>query len=109
MRGGGGVSWVVDVLFSQDKVLQRCVEQIIDDIGPGQGFNSASWSRTAWRGSGGAVLRRDHVTRTARIGNPEHYFYEPVAVTLALVFMRQSTKAFGRISCGFLREGALRP
>ena len=54
------------------------------------GFNSASWSSTAWRGSGGAVLRRDHVARAPRIGNPGQYFYEPVAETLlALVFMRQ--------------------
>ena len=30
-------------------------------------------------GSGDAVLRRERASRAARIGNPGHYFYEPVA------------------------------
>ena len=60
-------------------------------------------------GSGGAVLRRDRAARAVSVGNPGHYFYEPVAVTLAFVFMRQSTKAVGRIYCGFPLVGVLGP
>ena len=64
--GRGGRGWGVDVfkVFSQNMVLQRFVEQIIDDL---DRFNSASRSRTSkrptsevWRGSGGAVLLHDH-------------------------------------------------
>ena len=40
-------------------------------------------------------------------GNPGHDFFELVAVTLATLFMQQSTEASGRISCGLLREGVL--
>ena len=55
-------------VFSSDMVLQRLAEQIIEDVDEEEiskvfsqgkaGFNSASWSGTAMRGSGGAVLRR---------------------------------------------------
>ena len=54
----GGVAVEVVKVFSMDRVLQRLAEQIIeDDILGRAGFNSASWSRTARRASGGAVLR----------------------------------------------------
>ena len=52
------------MVFSQDKGLQRLVEQIVVDF-----FfvldrvqQRASWSRTTWRGSGGAVLQRDRLS-----------------------------------------------
>ena len=61
------------MVLSQDKVLQRFVEQIIDDDKVGWAwFNSVSWSRTSkrpaevWRESGGAVLRRDAAPGRAR-------------------------------------------
>ena len=64
--------------------------------------NASRLSRAVWRRSGGAVLRRGQAARVVRTGNPGQCFYELVAVPLlALVFMRQSTKAFGRISCVF--------
>ena len=40
------------MVYSQDKVRQRFVEQIMEDvIIVGTGFNSASWSRISTRGS----------------------------------------------------------
>ena len=110
-----GVSVEVFAVLSQDKVLQRFVEQIIDDDKVVlAGFNSVSWSRTSkrpaskvCRGSGGAVLRRGHLARAVSPGNPDFTSTSSLFwLTLALVFMRQSLEAFGRISCGFLRESA---
>ena len=47
--------------------------------------------------------------RAVHTENPVTLFLRaPVLATLAAVFMRQSTLAFGRISCLFLREGELR-
>ena len=113
--GGGGVSVEVFKVFSLDKILQRLVEQIIqDDSWVGTGVNSASWSRTSWRtasvlrGSGGAVFRRVEA-RALLTWKPGHCFFEPVAETLlALVFTCLSTDAFGKISCAVLLcEGVL--
>ena len=68
MQEAGGVSVVVHMILSQDKVLQRFVEQIIDDSRwAWTGFNSASWSRPSKRGSGGAALRRDQFARAVKI------------------------------------------
>ena len=55
-----GVTVEVFKVFFLDGVLQRFVEQVVEDgIFVGKtGFNNASWSRTSMRGSGGAVLRR---------------------------------------------------
>ena len=67
------------MVLSQNKVLQRFVEQIVDDLcWAWTGFNSASRSRTSsaprlsravWRGSSGAVLRREHVAHAVSFGN----------------------------------------
>ena len=103
-RGGGGGGWRLRgglQGFLPGQVLQRLAEQIIDDVEEA-GFNSASCGRTSKRGSGGAVLRRGEALAvvTWKIG---HHFCELHCIlqSLALVFMRQSTEAFGRISCVF--------
>ena len=80
-------------MFYLDRVLQRVVEQIIDDDMVGwAGFKIALWSRTSWRWSGGAVLRRDAAPGRARAvltWKFGHCFYELLFwQTLALVFMR---------------------
>ena len=110
-RGGeGGGGQIVIKVFKVSPL--RLVEQIIEDVGTEEVFkvfSLACETNSVRCGSGGAVLRRDCVACGFSVGNPGHYFYEPVAVTLAFVFMRQSTKAFGRISCGFLCEGVLGP
>ena len=50
------------MFLSQDPVLQRFVKEIIvDSFYAWTGFNSASWSRTTWHGSGG---RRDRFLRS---------------------------------------------
>ena len=68
---GGGLAEMRRLAFPggrrgvlQDKVLQRHVEQIIVDFsGLERVQQRASWSRTTERGSGGAVLRRDRLSR----------------------------------------------
>ena len=111
--GGAGAAVGLQVLLPQ-QFLQRFVEQIIEDAGTEEvfkvfsegkvgGFISASWSRTTLRGSGSAVLRRDRA-RAVLTWKPEHFSTSPPSVSgspLALVFLRQTTKPFGRISCGF--------
>ena len=95
-------------VFYLDRVLQRLVEQIIEAHMVGKaGFNSASWSRTSERGSGGEVLRRDRALGLARAvlnWKLGHYFFVSLFwQTLFLVFMRQSTQAFENF-IRFLRE-----
>ena len=78
------------------------------------GFNSSLWSRTtrrpascscaAWRGSGGAVLRREEALTLSPL---ETWTLFRLCQTLALVFIRQSMNAFGRISCVFHVKVAL--
>ena len=66
---GGGVgrlpcvSFLVVVMFSQDRFCQRLVEQInVDFLGLDRAQQCASLSRTMWRESGGPVLRRDRLS-----------------------------------------------
>ena len=61
-RGGGGASWVVVVVFSQDKASFCGADHRLQRAWTG--FNNASWSSTAWRGSGGDPPR----SRTASLG-----------------------------------------
>ena len=79
--------------FLQDRVLQRFVEQNFEPL--------CVVLVEVWRGSVGAVLRRDQVRSLCLTWKPGHYFHELLfLLTFALVFIRQSTEAFGRISCG---------
>ena len=87
--------------FLPRQVLERLVEQTMGDeeeifkvsFQDRVGFNSASWSRTAKRGSGGAVLRRDAApgrSRAVLTWKFGHYFYELLFwQALAFVYMRQ--------------------
>ena len=76
----------------------------LQDFFPGQGGGSTAplWGRTAKRGSGGDVLRRDAAPGRARAVftcKYGHYFNELLFwQTLALVFMRQLRKAFRTVS-----------
>ena len=77
------------------QVLQHFAEQTIEDVARRKssrssprarwGFNSASWSRTALRGSGGAGLRRERA-RAVLTRKPWHFLRAPLYVAVALVF-----------------------
>ena len=96
-------SRVVVKIFSQDSVLQRFVEQIIDEDMVEEIFKvfsqDSEWvhqrfveqnHEAAWRG---AVLRREEAHEVPR--KPGHRFHEPFCwQSLALMIIRQSTEAF---------------
>ena len=87
--------WVTFKVFSLDRFLQRLAKQIFDDYMVGKaGCNTASWIRTARRGSGGAVLRRDAAPGRARAvltWKLGHCFFEPSSCSC------DSLEACGRI------------
>ena len=102
------------LVFSQNKVLQRFAQQIIDDKVVDrvqQRFEEQDLeapprlSRAIWRKSGGAVLPRGQVAR-ALTWKPGHYFYE-LPCTWQTLAPDTSVGGFGRISHIFLREGEL--
>ena len=72
------------LLLSQNKVLRRFAEQILDDkvVDRAQRFVEQDLKapcvvlEQAWRGSGGAVLRRGQVARAVLAWKPRHHFYE---------------------------------
>ena len=82
-RAGGqeavGVSVEVFVVLSKDEVLQRFLEEIIDDlclVRVQQRFEEQDLERPAsevWRGSAGAVLRREQASRAVLAWKPGHY------------------------------------
>ena len=119
VRAGGaggeadGVSVKVLVLF-QKKVLQRA-EQIIEDKVvdrvqqrfENQDLEAPRLSRAVWRGSSGAVLRREHVARAVSLGNLDITSTSFSSGKHMPSCLRQSADAFGRISSVFPREGVL--
>ena len=98
------MAWEYPPSFPKGRNLSRARATAGDDILGRAGFNGSSLSRTARRGTGGAVLRRDAApgrVRAVLTWKPGHQFFEPHCIwqSLAPVFMRQSTGALGRISC----------
>ena len=106
--GGGQIVVKVFKVFSHYRVV--CfVEQIVEDVGKVEVFKVSSQAWVLQRFVVGLVTPFSHVNEPLTKLTLEilrHYFYEPVAVSVYPRVMRQSTKAFGRISCGFLRDGA---
>ena len=104
--GGGGVAVVVLVL-SQNKVLQRFAEQILDDQVVDrvqQRFEEQDFEvpRVSLVQSGGVVLRRGQAAR-ALARKPGLYFYELLFWQTLALCLRQSTEAFGIMSSVFRR------
>ena len=110
---GGEEAVGVNMVFSQDKVLQHFVEQIIvDSCWAWTGFNSASWSRTSKRSASvsdaGLQAPFSVVIKFVpqfSLGNLDIIFTRSSSGGHLPSCLRQCTEASGRISCGSPRDG----
>ena len=108
-----GVDAEVFTVISQDKVLRRFVEQIVEDVHVEEIFQVSSQNRVIWVQQRcveqNFCINFTHFPRALAVplgALPSSASPLYMAVTCPCV-LRQSTAAFGRILLRFLREGEL--